>query len=79
MLKSKLYNTSTKCVVGVWENKNPTKFLFKITFPNGEVEFMVNDISTFILDYGRLNKRNNFQCKFHLVKNKKMLKTMGLN
>ena len=70
MLKSKLYNTSTKCVVGVWENKNPTKFLFKISYPDGEIEYMVTTLS---------EVTENPDVKISIVRHKGMLKAVGLN
>ena len=70
MLKSKLYNTLTKCVVGLWENKNPTKFLFKIAYPDGEVEYMVTTLS---------EVTENPDVKISIVRHKGMLKAVGLN
>ena len=72
MLKSKLYNTSTKCVVGVWENKNPTKFLFKIAYPDGVVEYAVATL----YDVRGVKDLN---IKISLVRHKGMLKAVGLN
>ena len=70
MSKSKLYNTSTKCVVGPWTIKNPTKYLFKIAYPDGVVEYAVTTLSEVTEDPN---------VKISIVRHKGMLKAVGLN
>ena len=56
-----------------------SKFLFKTTYPDNDIELSVNTLSDYIIEYNRLNKIHNNKVKFKIVTNKKMLKAVGLD
>ena len=56
-----------------------SKFLFKTTYPDNDIELSVNTLSDYIIEYNRLNKIHNNKVKFKIVTNKKMLQAVGLD
>ena len=56
-----------------------SKFLFKTTYPDNDIELSVNTLSDYIIEYNRLNKIHNNKVKFKIVTNKIMLQAVGLD
>ena len=44
------------------------KYIFKVTYPDGEIEFWVNTVSQTISELARLQKIHNNKVKINLIK-----------